>query len=586
MQLPKTSLGFVFYFIRQQWLKFIVLALASVAWGLNDAIFPYLLKRVVNTLNTYQGAPQNVYHALSGVLIILVIFWVVSEVLTRIQGLIQVYAFPKFRASIRETSFKYIQSHSHSYFANNFAGTIANKLSDLPTNCQMLLEIMCFQFITAGVGALVVIATMWSAKPIFSLVLVGWLCIHMNITFFFLHKGNHLLEKHSDSVTTLSGKIVDVFTNIQNVKLFAREKFENKYLQHFQNDEVKKSQKSQLWLEYMRIGFGINGLALIFVMTFLLIQGWINQTVTLGDFTQIIMQSFWLLGWMWFTSFQITLFAKTQATIASALSLIQKSHDIVDSPNAKSLVVNKGEIRFSEVCFSYHAKRFVFDKLNVTIPAGQKVGLVGFSGSGKSSFVNLILRFYELNSGNILIDDQVTHYVTQESLRSNIAVIPQDSSLFHRTLMENIRYGRLDATDAEVINAAKLAHCHEFIERLEEGYDSLVGERGVKLSGGQRQRIAIARAILKDAPILILDEATSSLDTATEKTIEESLSVLMEGRTTIVIAHRLSTLANMDRILVFDKGSIVEDGSIKELLKAKGHFAMLWNMQVDDFLPD
>lgn len=583
---PKTTLPFVLHFMRQQWIKFFIFALASVAWGINDAIFPYLLKNIVNTLNAYHGVPQQVYHALKNGLILLALFWIGSETFTRIQGLIQIYAFPKFRASIRESTFNYVQAHSHSYFASNFAGSLANKLSDLPTNCQTLVEIIVFNFITASVGGITVLITMWESNPIFAIFTAVWIGIHLSITFGFLHKGNYLLEKHSDSVTTLTGKIVDVFTNIQNVKLFAREKYESSYLNRFQKEEIKKSQKAQLLLELMRIGFGLNGLLLIFGTLYLLINGWIHGTVTLGDFTQVTMQTFWLFGWMWYTSYQITIYAKTNATISAALSLVRKSHDIIDKPSAYPLKVTQGEIHFDKVDFAYHQRRVVFNDFNVTIKAGQKIGLVGFSGSGKSTFVNLILRFYDLKSGKILIDGQSIADVTQESLRSNIAVIPQDPSLFHRTLMENIRYGLLNTSDEEVIHAAKLAHCDDFIQRLDEGYQSLVGERGVKLSGGQRQRIAIARAILKNAPILILDEATSSLDTATEKTIQESLNFLMKDRTTIVVAHRLSTLSSMDRILVFDKGKIVEDGSIKELLKAKGHFSMLWNMQVDDFLPE
>ena len=236
--------------------------------------------------------------------------------------------------------------------------------------------------------------------------------------------------------------------------------------------------------------------------------------------------------------------------------------------------------------FHYDEGAHLFNNKNVIIQSGQKVGLVGLSGSGKSTFVNLILLLFDVESGKIVIDGQNIRKVTQESLRENIAMIPQDVSLFHRTLMENIRYGRTDATDEEVIDASKKAHCHEFISQLKEGYESLVGERGIKLSGGQRQRIAIARALLKNAPILILDEATSALDSLTEKLIQDSLHALMQGRTTIVIAHRLSTLSEMDRILVFDKGQIVEDGSHDDLLKAKGHYSRMWAMQAGGFLPD
>lgn len=261
-------------------------------------------------------------------------------------------------------------------------------------------------------------------------------------------------------------------------------------------------------------------------------------------------------------------------------------HDIVDAPNAQPLRVTHNKIEFENVSFSYNINNPLFKNINLVIESGKKVRFVGFSGSGKTTCVNLILRFFDVTSGRILIDNQNIAHVTQNSLHQSIAMIPQDTSLFHRSLIENIRYGRLDATDAEVIDAAKRAHCHEFINQLPDGYYSLVGERGIKLSGGQRQRIAIARAILKQAPILLLDEATSALDSVTEKCIQEGLHTLMQGSTTIVIAHRLSTLAEMDRILIFDKGEIIEDGNHTELLKANGHYAKMWKMQAGGFLPD
>ncbi len=269
--------------------------------------------------------------------------------------------------------------------------------------------------------------------------------------------------------------------------------------------------------------------------------------------------------------------------------------DIKDMENASDLVITNGQITFMHVKFHYKGVNPLFQNKSITIEAGQKVGLVGYSGSGKSTFVNLILRLYDVTDGHIFIDGQDIRECTQDSLRSNIAIIPQEPSLFHRTLMENIRYGRIDATDEEVIESAKKAHAHEFISKLPQGYGSLVGERGVKLSGGQRQRIAIARAILKNAPILILDEATSQLDSVTESYIQESLWELMNSpdkasgkgrKTTIVIAHRLSTLLHMDRILVFDQGKIVEDGTHTELLARGGMYKTLWNAQVGGFLPD
>jgi ATP-binding cassette subfamily B protein len=269
-----------------------------------------------------------------------------------------------------------------------------------------------------------------------------------------------------------------------------------------------------------------------------------------------------------------------------ALTVIARPYQVTDDTDAKALKVTEGQIVFTDVTFNYNTNNTIFNNKNVIIKAGQKVGLVGFSGSGKSTFVNLILRFFDIKSGLITIDDQDITKVTQDSLHENITVIPPDVSLFHRTIIENIRYGRIDATDEEVIEASKKAYCHDFITQLPDQYNSLVGERGINLSSGQRQRIAIARAILKNAPMLILDEATSALDSVTEYYIQKGLDSFMKGRTTVVIAHRLSTLSKMDRILVFDNGSIIEDGTHEELISAKGHYELMWKMQLSGFLPD
>lgn len=586
MNLPHSTSHFIWHFVKKQWISFLAFVFIGIGWAVNDTFFPYFLKRIIDILQNYQGERATVYSALKTPLVLLVSFWVGMEILQRTSGIIAIYSAPRFRANIRAAVFHYVKSHSHEYFSNHFAGNIGKKLADLPQSCQTVMEIICFQFATAGIGTLIVLIMMWMTQPLFAVILLIWLTFHLGLTFLFLKRSHVLHALHSEAVSVLGGKIVDVLSNIMNVRLFARNRYESDYLRTFQDDEIKKEKKAKWNIEIMRIGLGISGLFLIFGMVFGLVYAWIHHRISLGDFTQVVMQAFWLLGWLWFINYQLTMFTRELGTIHNALSLIRKGYDVVDIDNAVTIEVKRGEIRCEEMTFAYHEKRPVFDHFNLVIPAGQKVGLVGFSGSGKSTFVNLLLRFYDLQSGCILIDGQNIHEVTQESLRANIAMIPQDPSLFHRTLMENIRYGRLDATDEEVIHASQLAHCHEFIEKLEAGYESLVGERGIKLSGGQRQRIAIARAILKDAPILILDEATSSLDSVTEKLIQESLHDLMKTRTTIVVAHRLSTLANMDRILVFHQGKLVEEGTKDELLKNNGHFAMLWNMQINGFLPN
>lgn len=312
---------------------------------------------------------------------------------------------------------------------------------------------------------------------------------------------------------------------------------------------------------------------------------WSSNGMTVGEFAMAASLALMLIEQARGLSRRFLDFFEYVGNINDGVNIIVRPHEVVDRDDARTLEITRGEIRFNDIYFAYTANRPVFERLNIVIPAGERVGLVGYFGSGKSTLVNLILRLFEPRAGSILVDDEDIQHVAQESLRAAIAMIPQEPMLFHRSLMENIRYGRLEASDEEVIEAAHRAHAHEFIMEAEDGYESLVGERGVKLSGGQRQRIALARAILKQAPILLLDEATSSLDSVTERNIQNSLEFLMEGKTVVVIAHRLSTLAHLDRILVFHNGRIIEDGTREQLLAREGHYAHMWAMQAGGFLP-
>jgi ATP-binding cassette subfamily B protein len=341
--------------------------------------------------------------------------------------------------------------------------------------------------------------------------------------------------------------------------------------------------------KYLLKAYFFQGLWVFILISFMLaglIYGRHHGFVTIGDFALILTLSSAIASSIFNIGEAILQFSKGAGYCRQALDIIVEPHEIVDKPEATELKVTQGKVVFENVHFQYQGTEPLFENKTVIIEPGQKVGLVGHSGSGKSTFVNLILRLFDVNQGRVLIDNQEIKEVTQESLRRNIGMIPQDPSLFHRTLMENIQYGRFDATKEEAIEAAKQAHAHEFIIDLPNGYDSLVGERGVKLSGGQRQRVAIARAFLKNAPILILDEATSQLDSVTEQYIQQSLWQLMQNKTTIVVAHRLSTLLHMDRILVFSQGEIVEDGTHSELLAKGGLYAALWKAQVGGFLQE
>jgi ATP-binding cassette subfamily B protein len=310
-------------------------------------------------------------------------------------------------------------------------------------------------------------------------------------------------------------------------------------------------------------------------------EGWIS----VGDFALVIILNISISDILWQVMKEFSQFSKILGNIQQALNVILAPVEVKDKDTAKPLKLTHAKITFNNVSFCYQNTPPLFNNLSVTIKPGEKIGLVGYSGSGKSTFVNLLLRIYEVTDGNILIDDQNINDVTQQSLRDIISIIPQEPTLFHRSLSENIGYGCLNATEEEIIIASKLANAHDFIVNLKDDYDTMVGERGVKLSGGQRQRIAIARAILKNAPILILDEATSQLDSFNENLIQNSLAKFMNNKTTIVIAHRLSTLLSMDRILVFHEGKIIEDGSHRTLLKLNGKYKELWDSQIGGMIP-
>jgi ATP-binding cassette subfamily B protein len=383
-----------------------------------------------------------------------------------------------------------------------------------------------------------------------------------------------------------TGKLVDSVTNLTSARLFARLDHERELLAETQKHELRAVRRSNGYNERVR-WFQFSAAAVLKVgVLYYALTLWGKGEIGVGDFVMAVSLSLLIINEARNLSRRFLEFFEYVGNVANGVQTIVRSHELVDKTEAVSPSIRRGEIEFRDLEFGYHSDRKIFDKLNVRIPAGQRVGLVGFSGSGKSTFVSLILRLYDAQRGGILIDGVDVRNMRQDALHAQLSLIPQDPSLFHRSLMENIRYGRLDASDEEVIDAAKKAHAHEFIMQIGEQYQSMVGERGVKLSGGQRQRIAIARVILKDAPILILDEATSSLDTVTEKAIQDTLDEVMLGKTVLVVAHRLSTIAHLDRILVFDNGRIIEDGSHAELLAKRGAYHRLWHKQSGGFLPD
>jgi ATP-binding cassette subfamily B protein len=409
--------------------------------------------------------------------------------------------------------------------------------------------------------------------------MIAWSVIFFILSYFLARKSEKYSVDFSETRSTVMGKVVDAISNIFNIKLFGTRKYEQGYLRKYLGEMVGKEQHLHWYMLKLKLVQSISITLLLVAMVGILIYTRLQGLITVGDFALVLTLSTAIVDQTFYLALQFISFTEEIGVCKQALSILSKQPEALDMPNATVLKVPKGEIIFENVSFNYASGKPIYENLNLSISPGEKVGLVGLSGSGKSTLAHLLLRLYETTEGRILIDGEDIAQVTRESLVQNIALIPQDSSLFHRSALENIRYGKLDASDDEVIEAAKKAHCHPFIAQMKDGYQTIVGERGMRLSGGQRQRIAIARAILKNAPILILDEATSALDSYTEQQIQESLATLMQNRTALVIAHRLSTLNNMDRILVFEQGKVIEEGTHQDLLNKEGRYAQLWRMQ-------
>lgn len=490
---------------------------------------------------------------------------------------------------VRWRAHKHMLGQSSAFFQNDFAGRLSNRVMQLggavEDSVYMAFEGIWY-FLVYVIGATLIL-TQIDARLAIPMLL--WMVIYGSYTYWVAIRVAVASEKWSSGRSLVTGRVVDAYANIESVKLFADNNREEDYARHSMRRHQVRFQRFLRLMTELSLGLNIINGVLIVGVAGAAIWLWQLGTVTLGEVTAAMALSLRLngmSGWiMWVT---IRLFEHA-GVIREGLQSVAVEHGVKDNASAPELVVRDAEIRFDEIAHHYGRESGGLDGINLTIGAGEKVGLIGRSGAGKSSLVNLLLRFRDVENGAILIDGQDIASVTQDSLRRQIGMVTQDSSLLHRSVRANILYGAPDATEAQMIEAAKRAEAHEFILDLEDpngrrGYDAHVGERGVKLSGGQRQRIAIARVILKDAPILMLDEATSALDSEVEASIQETLYGVMEGKTVIAIAHRLSTIAKMDRIIVMDAGRIVEDGSHEALLKADGLYASFWKRQSGGFL--
>ncbi|MDR9827349.1 ABC transporter ATP-binding protein [Vibrio sp. FNV 38] len=491
--------------------------------------------------------------------------------------------------SIRWLAHRYLLKQSITFYQDDFAGRVATKVmqTSLAVRETVMKTMDVFVYVSVYFTSIVVLLAQADWRLMIPMML--WLLSYISIQLYYVPKLKDVASQQADARSTMTGRIVDSYTNIATVKLFSHTDRETQYAKEGMNGFLKTVYHQMRLVTGFDIAVEITNYLLVFSISAISIYLWMNNAISVGSIAIAIALALRINGMSKWIMWEVSSLFENMGTVVDGMKTLSKPTSIQDAPDAQPLNVEQGLIEFDHVSFHYGENKGVINHLNLAIKPGEKVGLVGRSGAGKSTLVNLLLRFHDVEAGQIKIDGQVISEITQDSLRANIGMVTQDTSLLHRSIRDNILYSNPKASADELYAATRQAHADEFIQTLTDpfgnvGYDAQVGERGVKLSGGQRQRIAISRVLLKNAPILVLDEATSALDSEVEAAIQESLDELMVGKTVIAIAHRLSTIAAMDRLIVLDKGEIVEQGSHQELLKYGGIYANLWAHQTGGFI--
>ncbi|MFB9952262.1 ABC transporter ATP-binding protein [Rhizobium puerariae] len=586
---PSGLLAFLWHYTRPVWPWLVVMSVCTTLIAIGEVALFQFLGDIVDWLSHADRATFLQTEGPKLVLMALVVLIGLPAVATLNAFIMHQILMGNFPMIARWQMHRFLLRHSMTFFANEFAGRVSTKVMQtslaIRETVMKVLDVFVYVF-TYFISMVAVVA---AADLRLAVPLVVWIVVYSATVAYYVPRLRKISSEQADARSMMTGRVVDSYTNIATVKLFSHAGREEAYARDAMDVFLKTVHAQMRKVTMFQVLVYFYNCAALFVVGGLSIWFWLDSAISIGAIAIAIGLAMRINGMSQWIMWEVSALFENIGTVYDGMSMMTKPHDVVDRGDAGRLAAKEGHIRYENIRFHYGKAKGVIEGLSLDIPAGQKVGLVGRSGAGKTTLMNLLLRFYDLEGGRITIDGQDISTVTQDSLRSLIGVVTQDTSLLHRSIRDNIAYGKPEASDAEIIEAAKRANAWDFIEGLADmqerkGLDAHVGERGVKLSGGQRQRIAIARVFLKNAPILVLDEATSALDSEVEAAIQENLFALMQGKTVIAIAHRLSTLTEMDRLIVLDRGRIIEAGTHRELVAGGGIYADLWNRQSGGFI--
>jgi ATP-binding cassette subfamily B protein len=575
--IKQSAFGYIMLFIRKRPVMFMALLLAPATIIIESNIIPYGLKLLIDIVSQSSSisprgrSAEHLYYPF----VIIVGGWLIKNIILRLCYYWETEVIPKFQSEIRLYSFKHVVGHSYNFFLNHLSGEVADKINNLPNSCENIRQLIYWNGLSSILTVSVSSIMLSTINYIFSILIIGWIFIHIFIVYLFNKKIRRAAQVHAEDQSLLSGYIVDSLSNVISVKSFSNSN-NVKHILQAQDSEVKSHSSMMKKILYFQLASDFPIFLLLLFTIYFLIRGWVNNQISPGDFVLIFNIVIAVIYNIVGLGHVLTDIFRELGRINQSLSILMNKKYTSSYNDNKELKVMQGEIKFINVNFNYENNRPIFRDLNCIFPAGKKIGIIGESGSGKSTLLKLLMRFFEINSGQVEIDGQNTQDLSLTSLYQNIGYMSQEVRLFHCSIKDNISYGNSAATESDIIAVAKQALCHDFIVNLPEQYNTLVGEGGHKLSGGQKQRIALARVLLKDAKILILDEATSAQDLQTENFIHQSIFSANSNKTLIIISHKLPTFLLMDKILILHEGKIIQQGTHQQLLFQSKYYSDKW----------